>query len=268
MIRLLRMCWSTLGLVQAYVVANLQAAMEYRLAFVSQVLIMLLNDCLWLFYWWTYFHQFPLVHGWRVTDILVLWSLSACGFGLSAAIFGNAGQMVPLIMNGGLDAYLGMPRNVLLHVSIAATRPIAWGDLLFGLGVYLLFIHPDAFHIVLFFFLVLLGACIFTAFLIMLCSLAFFLGNTEGLVSQVFGALITFCTYPMDIFHGAVKLLLFTVLPAGFITFVPIQLLHQFSWPLLAVLIGVTLIFVLVAVGLFHLGLRRYESGSLLGMQN
>ena len=268
MVRLLRSSWSTLRFMQAYVVANVQASMEYRMAFASQVLIMLLNDCLWLFYWWTYFHQFPLANGWQVTDIIVLWSLAACGTGLSMAIFGNATQLVPLIMNGGLDAYLGMPRNVLLHISIAATNPSAWGDILFALGVYLIFLHPDAFHIAVFLLAVLLGACIFTAFMIALSSLAFFLGNVEGLVAQVFGALITFCTYPMDIFHGVVKLLLFTVLPAGFITFVPIQLLHQFSWPLFGVLVGVTFIFMLVAVGLFHLGLRRYESGNLLGMQN
>src|SRR2546429_3081835 len=41
-------------------------------------------------------------------------------------------------MNGGLDAYLGMPRNVLLHVCISATDPTAWGDFLFGLSVFLL----------------------------------------------------------------------------------------------------------------------------------
>ncbi len=268
MLRLLRVCWSTLIFILAYTKANIQAALEYRVAFLSQVLIMLFSDCLWLFYWWTYFHQFPLTHGWQATDIVLLWSITACAYGLSDAVFGNCRQLVPLIMNGGLDAYLGMPRNVLLHVSIAATHPAAWGDILFALGAYLFLLHPDPFHIVLFFVLVLLGACIFTAFSIILCALAFFLGNTEGLVMQTPAALITFCTYPMDIFHGVVRLLLFTVLPAGFISFVPMQLLHRFTWPLFGGMFAVTFLFVLAAFGLFHLGLRRYESGSLLGMQN
>jgi len=97
--------------------------------------------------------------------------------------------------------------------------------------------------------------------------LAFFLGNTEGLAQQLLGTLITFSTYPMNIFSGTVRLLLFTVIPAGFISFVPLQLLHQFSWPLLAALFGFTTLIVFVAMGVFHLGLRRYESGNLLGMQ-
>jgi ABC-2 type transport system permease protein len=266
--QLLRSAWSTLRFIQAYTIANVQAALEYRLAFASQVFVMLANDCLWLFYWWTYFQQFPLTHGWQLTDIVILWSVSACAFGLGDAIFGNARQLVPLIMNGGLDAYLGMPRNVLLHASIASTHPTAWGDILFAIIVYLVFLHPDPFHVVIYLLLVLLGACIFTAFSIILCSLAFFLGNTEGLVEQTFGALVSFSTYPMDIFHGVVKLLLFTVLPAGFISFIPLQLLHRFTWPLLGAMFGVTILFVLAASTLFNFGLRRYESGNLLGMQN
>jgi ABC-2 type transport system permease protein len=82
------------------------------------------------------------------------------------------------------------------------------------------------------------------------------------------GALITFSTYPMNIFNGAIRLLLFTLVPAGFISFVPLQLLHQFTWPMLAAMCGFVLLIVLIAAGLFRLGLRRYESGNLMGMQN
>ncbi|GAC1391278.1 MAG: hypothetical protein NVSMB38_11300 [Ktedonobacteraceae bacterium] len=256
-----------LRFVGAYAAANLQSALEYRTAFFVQVITMTATDCLWLFFWWTYFHQFPLVHGWQSTDIVILWSVSACGFGISVGIFGNARQLSALIMKGGLDAYLGMPRYVLLHVCIAATDPTAWGDVMFGIGAFIVFLHPDVLHLGLFVLLTLFVCVIFTAFAILLGSLAFFLGNTEGLMQQMFGALISFSTYPMDIFQGAVRLLLFTVIPAGFISFIPLQLLHQFTWPLLGALIGFTLLFTSVAIGVFHLGLRRYESGNLMGMQ-
>lgn len=258
---------STLRFVGAYAVANLQSSLEYRTAFFVQVVTMMATDGLWLFFWWTYFHQFPLVHGWQNTDIVILWSVSACGFGLGAGIFGNTRQLSALIMKGSLDAYLGMPRYVLLHVSIAASDPTAWGDVIFGIGAYIAFLHPDVLHLGLFLLLTVFVCFIFTAFAILLGSLAFFLGNTEGLMQQMFGALVSFSTYPMDIFQGAVRLLLFTVIPAGFISFIPLQLLHQFSWLLLGVLAGFTTLFMAIAAGVFHLGLRRYESGNLMGMQ-
>ena len=42
----------------------LQAAMEYRISFWVQIFTMVANDSLWLFFWVSYFHQYPLVHGW------------------------------------------------------------------------------------------------------------------------------------------------------------------------------------------------------------
>jgi ABC-2 type transport system permease protein len=257
----------TMRFIGAYAAANLQAAMEYRVSFGVQVLTMVANDSLWLFFWLSYFQQFPVANGWQTTDIVVIWAVAACGYGISTGFFGNAIKLAALIMNGGLDAYLGMPRNVLLHVCISASDPTAWGDIIFALGSFLLFLRPDPVHFALFLLLTMASALIFTSFFVIICSLSFFLGNTEGLAQQLAGALITFSTYPMNIFNGAVRVLLFTIIPAGFISFVPLQLLQKFSWPLLAAMLGFTTLIVLVAFGVFQLGLRRYESGNLLGMQ-
>ncbi len=260
--------FSSLRFIKAYLAANVQAAMEYRSAFWVQIFATVANDSIWLFFWWNYFHQFPLTRSWQNTDIVILWAISACGFGIGMGIFGNAPKLASLIITGGLDAYLGMPRNVLLHVCITATDPSAWGDVLFAIGAYLIFLRPDIWHFALFLLLALQVALIFVSFIVILCSLAFFLGNTEGMAQQMMLALISFSTYPMTIFNGIVRLLLFTVVPAGFISFVPLQLLHQFTWPLLSAMTGFTALIVSAATVIFSLGLRRYESGNLLGMQN
>lgn len=265
---LVRVCGRTFRFMGAYFVANLQAAMEYRAAFWAAILVMLANDCLWLLFWWSYFQQFPLVNGWQQTDVVIIWAIAALGIGLSNAVLGNAPRMAQLIMTGGLDAYLGMPRNVLLHICISATDPAAWGDVLFAVGAYVLFLHPSPLNLLLFLVLGMLSGLIFASFVIILGSLAFFLGNTDGLTQQMVGALVTFATYPMNIFSGAVKVMLFTIIPAGFISFVPLQLLHRFTLPLAGAMLGFTLLIVCIATGCFQLGLKRYESGNLLGMQN
>ncbi|MEO7021280.1 MAG: ABC-2 family transporter protein [Ktedonobacteraceae bacterium] len=112
------------------------------------------------------------------------------------------------------------------------------------------------------------AAGFFTSFVIIFGALAFFLGNTDGLTQQMVGALVTFSTYPMNIFSGVIRVMLFTIIPAGFISFVPLQLLHQFTWPMAGAMVGFTLLSMLGAAGFFQLGLKRYESGNLLGMQN
>src|SRR5215467_8540953 len=116
--QLLKICARTLRFIGTYTIANLQAAMEYRVAFLIQVISMTASDTLWLFFWWSFFRQFPLEHGWQSSNIIVIWAVTACGFGIGMSVFGNAPRLAALIMNGGLDAYLCMPRYVLLHACV------------------------------------------------------------------------------------------------------------------------------------------------------
>ncbi len=257
----------SLRFLRGYLSANLQAAMEYRAGFWGQVISMALNDALWMTFWFFYFRRYPVVYGWVLTDIIVLWAVPAAGFGLATGIFGRAPRLAGVITTGGLDSYLTLPKNVLLHVLVSATDASGWGDLAFGLVAFMLLIHPSLPVLLLYLLLVALVAVIFTAFLVLLGSLAFWLGNSEGLAQQLMGVLISFSTYPTPVFHGAVKLLLFTLIPAGFITYFPVELLHTFRWPLFAGLVAFVLGIATLAWVVFYRGLRRYESGNWLGAQ-
>lgn len=261
-------CVSTLRLLAAYFVKNMQAAMEYRGAFLAQIVILLTIHGSWLLFWWTYFLQFPLVNGWQQTDIIVIWAISALAIGLGSVCFGNVFKLPQLISTGGLDVYLAMPRPALLHICISESDSSGWGDIVFALVAFNVFVHPALVQALLFVLLGGMASLIFVSFLVIVGSLTFFLGRADALMQQVIGALTAFSTYPMNIFHGIVRVLLFSVIPAGFISYVPLQLLHQFTWPVMGVMSGFTILLVLCALGFFHLGLKRYESGNLFGMQN
>ena len=68
---------------------------------------------------------------------------------------------------------------------------------------------------------------LFVGFSVLTGSLSFFLGNAASLSEQWRNAMITFSTYPAILFEGAVKLLLFTLIPAGFVSYLPIQALRS-----------------------------------------
>ena len=51
-------------------------------------------------------------------------------------------------------------------------------------------------------------------------------------------SLATFSLYPPALCHGALRLLLFTLVPAGFIGFPPVALLRNFSWADLSLRLG------------------------------
>ncbi|MBN3876422.1 MULTISPECIES: hypothetical protein [unclassified Nostoc] len=63
------------------------------------------------------------------------------------------------------------------------------------------------------------------------------------------------------------KLLLYRLIPSGFVTYLPIEALRSLSLihAVLAVVGSTTVL--LVGAGLFHHGLRRYASGNLMQMR-
>ena len=75
---------------------------------------------------------------------------------------------------------------------------------------------------------------------------------------------ITLATYPMSVFKGFAKFLILTVVPAGFISGVPVELLHEFKLSWFLMTIGFTIFVAFLAVVIFYHGLKRYESGNLL----
>ncbi len=258
----------TLAFLGAYVRVNLAAAMEYRASFLTQCLGMMLNDAIMFVFWWLYFERFPAVRGWELRDVVMLWAVVATSFGLAVTLFGNGSRLAALIVQGQLDYYLALPRNVLLHVLVSRMSLPGWGDVAFGLAAFLLAGRLDPATIAL--FLVLVGAsmAVFLAFQVLAGSLAFFIGNAETAASQAQNTLITLSLYPGPLFRGWTKLLLFTILPAAFTAHVPVELLRRFDPVWLAVLLGFACGSMALAVSVFRLGLRRYESGNLITLRS
>ena len=89
----------------------------------------------------------------------------------------------------------------------------------------------------------------------------------EGFAEQVLNAILTFSLYPGTLFSGGVKALLFTALPAGIISWLPVGLIRQWDWSAAALLLASGGAMIALATWLFYTGLRRYESGNLLAMR-
>lgn len=70
---------------------------------------------------------------------------------------------------------------------------------------------------------------------------------------------------PPHIYSGWIQLLMFTLIPAGVIGYLPVELLRHFSWLNLMILLGSAFGFFLLAFLVFHFGLKKYESGNQFG---
>ncbi len=254
---------SMFALVGAYLRANLKAAFEYRVSFASEMLAMLVNDCMWLGFWIAFYERYPVVHGWVRADVVTLWAIVATAFGVATALFGNVVRLAGIVARGELDVYLALPRPVLLHALISRMSLTAWGDVVFGVGVFAWLTQPTAADWLLFATLCASNVGIFVGFGALVSSAGFWIGPAEGLAQQAMNILISFSTYPTTIFRGSVKLVLLSVVPAGFLGFVPAEILRARSPHWLIAHFAVSLAFVALGSLVFARGLRRYESGNL-----
>lgn len=254
----------TLRFVAYYLRLNLEAALEYRAAFIAQALGMFANDAVFAVFWWLYFNRFSDVGGWQAADVALVYAVAAVSIGLATGVFGNCNRVATIIVQGQLDYYLGLPRDTLLHMLVSRSGLAGWGDVCFGLLAYALFGRLEPGPILLYVILVLLSTLMYLSFVVIAGSLAFWIGSAEAAAFQAQQALITFSLYPGAMFQGWIRVLLFTAIPAGFISHVPVQLLRTFDVTLFTVFVAAAALSAILAVAVFRLGLRQYESGNLV----
>jgi ABC-2 type transport system permease protein len=254
----------TIRLVLGYLRHNLMSAMAYREAFLLQVAGMLLNDAMLLFFWWVLFNRLPTLRGWDLAGVMTLYGIVALGFGAATVVCGNAFLIARIIASGDLDYYLALPADPLVHLLVSRMSLPGWGDLLFGLLVFLTAAPGRWANLPLFLVLGAIAGLILVAFSVLVGSLAFWVGSADNLATQAINAVITFSLYPVEIFPGVVRVLLYTLIPAAFVGSIPATLLSDFRWERLATLVAVAAGFTLASRWVFRRGLRRYESGNLV----
>lgn len=267
MFKLISKFTNYLSMAFAYVRLNLYAQMEYKGAFWSQVIGMVLNNCVWIVFWTILFKRFDNLGGWTVKDVLTVWSISAMGYGLAYSFCGNALNLASMISRGQLDAWMLYPRALLSHLLVGRMSATACGDVLFGVVVYAVFVKPDLPHFLWFCALGVSAAVVFVGFSILTSCLSFFVGNAEGIAETSRFALVTFSTYPASLFEGALKLLLYTVIPAGLVSYLPVEALRTLSVALTLMCFAGSLSVLAVGTIVFYWGLKRYESGNLMEMR-
>ncbi len=243
---------------------NLLSAMEYRVAFLTQVIGMILNNAIYFMIWIIFFDRFKEVRGWGIHEMYVTFGVLASSFGLVSLLFGNSFYLGEIITKGRLDYYLSMPRPVLLHTVASRMISSGMGDFTYGILSYAVSGYFSWDGLGRFMLGTVLAAVVFASFMILMQSLAFWFGMMTNLAGLALNAMTTFGIYPITLFDNYAKLLLFTLIPAALMGAVPAEFVRTSTWQSLAELLAGALTLLFIAVTVFRLGLKRYESGSAI----
>jgi ABC-2 type transport system permease protein len=107
------------------------------------------------------------------------------------------------------------------------------------------------------------GAAVLVGFLIAMGSLTLFFGGRGEQADLGFQVILILASYPLDVFGGVTKLLLYTAIPAAFVTGLPTDLVDDFEPATALALLAAAALFVVLGAATFRLGLRRYTSGAM-----
>src|SRR5262249_37510867 len=130
------------------------------------------------------------------------------------------------IHEGELDAMLAQPKPTLLYLLGRRSNASGLGDFVTGCVMIGLWagVRPSAAPVVA--LAMLASAVVIVSSGVLFASLAFWLGPVEAASRQLFESVIMFALYPEPLFGGVVRLVLFTLVPAGFVGYVPARLVR------------------------------------------
>jgi len=255
----------TLKLILEYFKINLQSAMEYRINFISQAVFMFVNDIAWIIFWGIFFNKFSTVNAWSFKDIALMFMIITIAWGGLGVVFGNFSKIAQVIRQGHLDYYLALPREELTHLLISKAKFHAFGDLGFGIVMAIIFLPITKLPLAI--ILIILSMTILLAFAIILGSLSFHIGSSVELSESGLWSILSIGTYPFSAFSGYARIILLTIIPAGFISGIPVELLRNFSIKWLLIMFAFAIGLMTLAIIIFKRGIRKYESGNLINVR-
>ena len=245
---------------------GLQREMLNKVTFFSNIIFMILNNAAFLVQWLIIFSLKDNIGGYGIKQVILLWGLASGTFGFAHFFFKEAFNLSEDINTGKLDNYLIQPKNVLLSLITSSVEVSAIGDLLYA--YIMLFLYGITLkNFILFTFFCIVGGIIMVCLTVITASLSFWFGKVE-LLSHTLNTFITsFSTYPEGIFKGFIKVIFYTLIPIGFISYLPVNILTTFHYTKILIVLGVTLLSIILTFIVFYKGLKKYSSSNLMNVR-
>ncbi len=240
----------------------LRTVMRDRRLFITMNVMMVIQNAMYLLVWVVFFGNFSSLRGWGIEEVLTLFGVAAFAYGLAFSICGGVQDMARIILDGDLDTYLATPRHPLLGILFRESRISGLGDMATGVLLWVFVAGHGVVEVVALVFMAVCGAGIFLALTIMAHSLPLYLRVGSVVPERLLESFVLLASYPTHGFGFAAKVILLTVVPAGFINLVPVEAVRTGNPALVLAVAGASVGYLAISVLVFERGLRNYTSGN------
>lgn len=253
---------ATTRFASALVATSVRSAMAERGAFIMRAVLMAVNNAIFFTFWIVLLSRVPRIRGYELGDVAVLYGIVAVAHGLAFFVAGGMHYLARVIHDGELDALIAQPKPTLLYAVGLRSQPSGLGDIVSGLVMIAFSGRVGVASMPVVIAAGVAGALVLVATAVLVHSAAFWLGQTESASRQLYEVTLMFSLYPDTLFTGPLRWMLFTIVPAGFVGYLPAELIRAPStWLAIGISLGVT-VYLAVAAWVFQRGLRTYSGGS------
>lgn len=246
---------------------NVKNAHALARSFWIGIISMILNNLAFFIIWFLFMKATGPINGWTSLDVLGMLGVSVFIFGFMHSFFYGIIDLPQSVTKGTFDGVLLAPTNSFLKLSGSSFSITAYGDLIQGVFVVILYgflMHLSIYTWTLYILSIIMGCIIFICVRLLCSLIAFFLHDGEIVVGQLFEIFIRPSLYPGAIFPNKLKIIFMTVIPALLTSAVPVEVVKYNSINLVGFSAIFTIIWVLITWRVFSVSVRRYESGNFL----
>jgi len=216
---------------------------------------------------WTIFQRIPNINGWTFWQVVMMYALVFVTEGVGSLFFEGTWRLSNLVYTGQFDQMLVRPVSPIVQVLAAAVGFNGLGNLVTGfvlIGVSIANV-PVAWtpgRLLMLAILIASAATIRVAINLGSAATAFWISAPWSMIPMFVHQLGEFAKYPITIYAVAVQAMIVVAIPFAFVSFFPTAWIFGVdAWSLPGLLTPLVAIYSLfMAVTIFNVGLRRYES--------
>lgn len=250
---------------------NIKNEKELKSAFIISIVGMMLNNAAFLILWYYFGKIVGELNGWKAEDIFGLYAVNTVSYGIVSGFFSGIFYIPTYITTASLDRYLLTPKNILMKIATSRISTSAFGDLLYGIVCFVLFIvlrHLSLNQILLTILMMILSTIIFFSFSVICMTISFYLMDGKNVSEGFYGLFLSNSLYHGGAFTGILRAIFTFVVPSLLLGAIPVELVNDFSITKLIIMILFSIFWLEISILFFNRSLRKYESNNLFGFGN
>ena len=246
---------------------QLKAILAYEADFVVMLFSAVIVQIAGFLFIWTIFQRIPTINGWSMWQVVMMYALIFVTEGVGSLFFEGTWWLSNLVYTGQFDQMLVRPLSPIVQVLANAVGFNGLGNIVTGLvliviGILNTPVQWTPGRLLMLVILVASAATIRVAINLGSAASAFWIKAPWSMVPMFVHQLGEFAKYPITIYSVAVQALIVIAVPFAFVSFFPTAFIFGVeAWSIQGLLTPLVAIYsVVLAVWLFRVGLRRYES--------